>query len=169
MIIHQEFKNTVSEKKNAFWFDLGIRHSSRGLTHVTNVLGIRPWLAFNKGDTMGSRTWQHSSWTALIAEGTLSARAYERCLRKIYKLILKHSSLFNELAAEGEIELTFNYNIDWNDGLLLQVSFYPELLASLSSSHVALRLQGWSRKAECAATKTKTVRKSATRIRTPKK
>jgi hypothetical protein len=167
--VRREFQRTVSGKKDAFWLELSIRHPTRDLTAITNTLGIQPWWSFNLGDPIGPRRAKHSFWIALIAEGAgASARTYERCLRKIHKLLLKHSSCFRKLGTDAEMELTINHNIDCNDGLLLRLTLYPEFLEALSSSKVALRLQGWSRCSESAVAKGKTVNKSAGKVRTSK-
>jgi hypothetical protein len=167
MIFRHELAKTVGIKKDGFWFDLNIRHPSRDLANVSEVLKIQSWLARRKGESIGSHISTYYSWTALIAEGS-SKSSYERSLRKTCKLLLKYSPFFEELAGEGEIELTINHNIDWQHGLLLQISLYPEFLAAMAASHVGLRFQGWNRDSESTVAENKKVTKSTHKVRASK-
>jgi len=167
MIVYAQYRNTVSSKKNGVWLDLTIRHPNRDLTSIAKAVGIKPWLIAKKGEVTGPIKWKHSVWTGLVAEGT-TARAYERGLQKVYDLTLKHSSLFNEIAADGEIELTINQNVASDDGLVLRLSVYPEFLAALSASQIALRICGWSRTKKDASVGIRLKTKSARRAQASK-
>jgi len=134
--------------KDPFSISISLRHPSCRPEHISEALSIEPRIAHAVGDKVAwSRAkWKWTSVYAQLQEGD-HVSEFEGALNRVHRFLEDNADFWAAFTnGGGEAELTLNHTIypqeekgDKNFELYLA----PNLLGSLSTHGIGLRVQGW--------------------------
>jgi len=130
-------------KKDSFSISITLRHPSLDPSAISNVFSLEPRFSWKAGSRVGGIENKYSVWHGLLGEGA-GSEEYEESLKKAVAFLegcQEWLAYFSR--SEGELDVIFGFSTELDEGLICQVSFYPELIARLSKLNVGIRVEIW--------------------------
>ncbi len=126
-----------------FWIDIDLHHTCDAGT-ITEALGMTPWIGLNSGKVIGPIIRKSTWWASKFRSG-LTNEEFGLALEDLLTFLESHNEFLKGLIAEGgEITLSINQNVGWDDGVILQLQLQPEFIGALGKYPVRLKIQAWS-------------------------
>jgi hypothetical protein len=128
-------------KKDRFAINMTLRHPSLDPSEVSRAFDLQPIFSLKAGSRVGEVLQKWSVWHGLLTQGAGSDEYKEGLKKAILHIESRQEWLRDSLGDEGELEVTFGFYTDLNDGLLCESQFYPELLLRLSKLNAGMKVQ----------------------------
>jgi Domain of unknown function (DUF4279) len=134
-------------KKDYFRIDAALRHPALSPDEISDLLAIQPRCSWRAGSKTGDIVHKCTVWHGTLVEG--AEDEYEEALTKaVLHLEARQEWLRDSFGEDGELDVTFAFYTDQDEGLLSEPVFYPELLLRLSKLNAGMRVQVWKREKE---------------------
>jgi hypothetical protein len=135
-------------QKDRFKIGIRLRHPSLDPDEISGVFALKPTLSWKAGDRAGELVHTYTVWNGLLTEGAGSEEYDEALSRAILLLENGQEWLENSFRDDGELEVTFTFYTNEDEGLLCRPRFFPELLLRLSKLNAGIGVQVWKDETE---------------------
>jgi hypothetical protein len=127
-----------------FWLDLVMHHPSCDPVSITEALGLFPRAKLNAGQTIGTITQKSTFWMSRYRSG-IDSEEFGQALEDFLAFLEAHSDYLRTFISEGgDIQLSIDQNVAWDDGIIMKLKLEPYFIQELGTYPVGLTVQAWS-------------------------
>ena len=129
---------------DSFWLDLTLHHPNYDPSAITRTLDLQPWFSAKVGQTLETITRNSTVWMLHFREGAKDEE-FAQALEDFIAFLEKNRDFLKILITEGgELLLTLNRSIAFEDGVPISLQLQPFFLAVLGDYGVGLQVQAWN-------------------------
>jgi hypothetical protein len=123
---------------------LVMHHTSRDPASITEALGLTPVAKLEAGLEIGTVIQKSTFWMTHYRSGD-SNEEFAQALDDFLAFLDTHSKYLRSFISEGgEIQLSINQNVAWDDGIIMELKLEPYFIQELGTYPVGLTVQAWS-------------------------